>query len=202
MVSNGYATKEALEYLAPVMQGYKIDLKSMRDKAYREMGGVLKNVLDSILIAHSLGLWVEVVTLVIPEYNDSPEELWDAARAIREVSAEIPWHVTGFHPDYRMLDRDSTTSALLQKAADIGQEAGLNYVYAGNLPGRVGSLENTYCPGCNHLLIERTGYRILGYHLIEDGKCPECAREIAGVWTNDPDSVRLHHSGFPRPAVW
>lgn len=182
MVSNGYATRECLEYLRPVMDGYKIDLKSMQDKNYRAMGGQLKHVLDSIQTAHDLGFWVEVVTLVIPGFNDSPSELWETARAITAVSPEIPWHVTGFHPDYKMQDSAPTRPSELQQAADIGQEAGLKYVYAGNLPGRVGSLENTYCPACNTVLIERHGYDIGESKVLPDGTCPKCHQAIAGVW--------------------
>ena len=183
MVSNGYATSEALEYLQPVMDGYKIDLKSMQEKKYREMGGELKHVLESITTAHKLGFWVEVVTLLIPGYNDDPAELWDAARAIMEVSADIPWHVTGFHPDYHMLDNPPTTAHHLQQAADIGQEAGLHYIYAGNLPGRVGSLENTYCPHCCSLLVERRGYSVTKVLVTPQGTCPKCNEKIAGVWS-------------------
>lgn len=182
MVSNGYATCEALEYLRPVMDGYKIDLKSMQEKHYREMGGKLQPVLESIQTAHDLGFWVEVVTLLIPGYNDSPNECWDAARAIAAVSADIPWHVTGYHPAYRMQDIPATQAKHLQQAADIGQEAGLRYVYAGNLPGRVGSLENTYCPKCNHLLVERRGYSVDLIQVTSEGACPACGEKIAGVW--------------------
>lgn len=197
MISNGYATPEALDYLKPVLDGYKIDLKSMRDRNYRSMGGVLGNVLHSIAHAHKLGIWVEVVTLVIPDYNNSPEELWDAARAIRSISPDIPWHVTGFHPDYKMYASRSTVARELQIAADIGQEAGLHYVYAGNLPGRVGSMENTYCPSCAKLLIGRSGYQLSEYHLTSAGTCPDCHYKIAGVWTTDPSKVQLGKSDFP-----
>jgi pyruvate formate lyase activating enzyme len=182
MVSNGYATREALEYLRPVMDGYKIDLKSMREENYRQMGGQLRHVLEAIRTAHDLGFWVEVVTLVIPGFNDSPEELWDAARTLASISADIPWHVTGYHPDYHMLDHPATTPANLQQAADIGQEAGLHFVYAGNLPGRVGSLENTYCPHCNALLIKRKGYLVTLNELAGTGLCPKCGEVVAGVW--------------------
>lgn len=182
MVSNGYATSDVLDYLRPVMDGYKIDLKSLRESNYRSMGGVLAHVLDSIAYAWQIGLWVEVVTLVIPDYNNSPEELWDIARTIRSVSADIPWHVTGFHPDYKMYASRSTQPRELQLAADIGQEAGLHYVYAGNLPGKVGNLENTYCPNCQALLIERKGYTLAGYHITRKGTCPRCKTEIPGVW--------------------
>ncbi len=154
----------------------------MQDKRYREMGARLQPVLDSIQNAYDLGYWVEVVTLLIPGYNDSPEELWDAARTIVKVSPGIPWHVTGFHPDYHMLDFPATSPKQLQQAADIGQEAGLQFVYAGNLPGRVGSLENTYCPYCNALLVERRGYSV-GNMLVEPpGNCPVCQRQIPGFW--------------------
>lgn len=185
MVSNGFASREALEFLRPVMDGYKIDLKSMNPERYREMGGKLEPVLASIQTAYDLGIWVEVVTLVIPGWNDSPQELWNAASAIRAVSPDIPWHLTGFHPDYHMLDRPATSPAELQQAADIGQEAGLHYVYAGNLPGRVGPLENTYCPSCRALLVERRGYRVWQVNLAAGGMCPACHRKIAGVWEND-----------------
>ena len=182
MVSNGNATPEALRFLRPYLSAYKVDLKSMRDRRYREMGGVLQHVLDTIALAHELGLWVEVVTLVIPGFNDSPEELWDAARFLASVSVDIPWHVTAFHPDYRMTEPPPTSSAVLRQAAEIGQEAGLRYVYAGNLPGRVGSLEDTLCPHCQALLVRRRGYTIYENRLTEAGSCPACGKVIPGVW--------------------
>lgn len=181
-ISNGYGTTEVLDFLRPWLDGYKIDLKSMQKKNYREMGAVLDHVLDTILYAHKIGLWVEVVTLVIPGFNDSNEELWDSARFIASVSRDIPWHVTAFHPDYKMNDRPPTSSESLQRAAEIGQEAGLHYVYAGNLPGRVGSLEDTFCPKCNNLLIKRRGFSVLDYRITAEGTCPTCNSPIAGVW--------------------
>jgi pyruvate formate lyase activating enzyme len=181
-ISNGYGTREALDYLKPWLDGYKIDLKSMQAKNYRDMGAVLDHVLETIQYAHEIGLWVEVVTLVIPGMNDSNEELWEAARFIAGVSRDIPWHVTAFHPDYRMNDRPRTSSEILQRAAEIGQEAGLRYVYAGNLPGRVGSLEDTFCPNCSRILIRRQGFTVLENHINAAGACPSCAASIAGVW--------------------
>jgi pyruvate formate lyase activating enzyme len=181
-VSNGFATSEVLKALKPCLDGFKVDLKSMQEKNYREMGGKLQPVLDSIKLAKELGLWVEVVTLVIPGYNDSTEELWEAARFLVSVSADIPWHVTAFHPMYKRLNAAPTSAEVLQRAAEIGQEAGLRYVYAGNLPGRVGSLEDTHCPTCNKTLIERKGYIIMGNHLSDEGTCPNCGESIAGVW--------------------
>jgi len=189
-ISNGYATPEVLAYLRPYLDGYKIDLKCMNEDNYRSLGGALQNVLDTIRSAHDLGLWVEVVTLVIPGFNDSPDELWAAARYLVSVSADIPWHVTAYHPDYHMSEPPPTPAASLQQAAEIGQEAGLHYVYAGNLPGRVGSLEDTFCPACQQRLIARRGYTILEYHLTGEGRCERCGAAVAGVWSEQPGQVR------------
>ena len=197
-VSNGNLTREVLDYIRPYMVGYKIDLKTMQDRHYRELGGVLEHVLDGIRMAYASGLWVEVVTLIVPGFNDSTEELMEAARFIVSVSPDIPWHVTAFHPDYKMTDPPSTSVSTLLRAAEIGQEAGLNYIYAGNIPGRVSEYENTYCPKCRTLLIERSGYVILGYHLTAQGTCPKCGTAIAGVWTDKPEAVRLNGWGMPR----
>lgn len=197
-ISNGNATPEVLDYLHPYLVGFKIDLKTMQDRQYRQLGGVLKHVLESIRQAHSRGLWVEVVTLVVPGFNDSSEELMDAARYIASVSKDIPWHVTAFHPDYKMTDPPPTPLKTLLRAAEIGQEAGLNYVYAGNLPGRVGEYENTYCPQCRALLVERIGYIIRDYRLTAEGKCPQCATSIAGLWHSTPQHVQRHGRGLPR----
>jgi pyruvate formate lyase activating enzyme len=182
-VSNGNATPQVLDYLRPYLTAYKIDLKTMQDKHYRECGGVLKNVLDSIKLAHELGLWVEVVTLVIPGFNDAPEELMDAARFITSISPDIPWHVTAFHPDYKMTDPPPTSAKTLLRAAEIGQEMGLKYVYAGNLQGRLQEYENTYCPKCRTLLIERSGFYVRRYQITPQGACPKCGTKIAGVWS-------------------
>jgi pyruvate formate lyase activating enzyme len=181
-VSNGNATREVLEFIRPYVVGYKIDLKTMQDKQYRKLGTPLQNVLDTIKMAKALGFWVEIVTLVIPGFNDSNAELMDAARFIRAVSPDIPWHVTAFHPDYKMTDADFTPASTLLRAAEIGQAAGLNYVYAGNLPGSVKNYENTYCPQCNTVLVERYAYRILRDKLTGKGVCPKCGEKIAGIW--------------------
>jgi pyruvate formate lyase activating enzyme len=197
-VSNGNATREVLEYLRPYLAGYKVDLKTMNDKKYRQLGGVLKNVLDTIRMSHELGLWVEVVTLVIPGFNDSTEELMEAGRYITSVCPDIPWHVTAFHPDYKMTEPHPTPAKTLQRAAEIGQEAGLKFVYAGNLPGTLREYENTYCPHCQALLVERTGYVIHEYKITGSGTCPKCATKIPGIWTDKPESVRLGGWGMPR----
>jgi pyruvate formate lyase activating enzyme len=196
-VSNGNATSEALEYLKPYLSAYKVDLKSMQAKNYRSLGGVLQNVLDTIQKAHDLGLWVEVVTLIVPGFNDSNEELFEAASFLRSVSADIPWHVTAFHKDYKMTEPRNTPSETLVRAAELGREAGLNYVYAGNLPGRVEEYENTHCPHCHRVLIRRQGYVILEYRLTAQGACPSCGTPIAGVWPENPKAVKLEGSGMP-----
>lgn len=197
-ISNGNATPEALRYLQPYLSAYKIDLKTMQDKHYRQLGGVLQHVMDSIRLAHELGLWVEVVTLVVPGFNDSSDELMDAARFIRGVSADIPWHVTAFHPDYKMNGPSPTSVNTLIRAAEIGEEAGLRFVYAGNLPGRTKNYENTLCPDCRTLLVERLGYTIRSYHITAQGTCPKCSTAIPGVWTTEPDKVNLGGLGMPR----
>jgi pyruvate formate lyase activating enzyme len=197
-ISNGNATREVLEYIRPYVSGYKIDLKTMSDKNYRKLGAVLQNVLDGIRMVHALGFWLEVVTLVIPGFNDSNAELMDAARFLAGLSPDIPWHVTAFHQDYKMLEPDNTTADTLIRAAEIGQEAGLRYVYAGNLPGRAGDYEHTSCPTCGTRLIERYGYIIRDYRLTAQGTCPQCGTRIPGLWTDRPETVRRHGPGGPR----
>jgi pyruvate formate lyase activating enzyme len=198
-VSNGNATPEALTYLRPYLSAYKVDLKSMQEKNYRSLGGVLKNVLETIQKAHEIGLWVEVVTLVVPGFNDSNEELFETARFLCSVSAEIPWHVTAFHKDYKMISPDNTPAKTLLRAAEIGREAGLKFVYTGNLPGRVDEYEDTHCPHCNRTLIRRQGYTIGEYHLTGQGTCPACGTRLAGVWTENPKTVKINGAGLPFP---
>lgn len=180
-VSNGNGTPEVLNYLRPYLDLFKIDLKGFDDKRYRELGGVLQNVLDSIKLAYELGFWVEVVTLVVPAFNDSDDELRKIAEFLVSVSPDIPWHITAFHPDYKMNNRDSTPRHSLLKAYQIGKNTGLNFVYAGNLPGFVGSCENTFCPSCGELLIERYGFKILQNRIV-NGECCNCKKKIPGVW--------------------
>jgi pyruvate formate lyase activating enzyme len=180
-VSNGNATPEVLDYIRPWVDLYKVDLKGFNDKSYRKLGGVLENVLDTIKMVHERGFWLEIVTLVIPGFNDSTDELRGAADFIASVSPEIPWHVTAFHGDYKMTGPDNTSVETLIRAAEIGYEAGLKFVYAGNLPGHVGNYENTFCPECKTALVERYGYRILK-NRIKNSACPDCGAKIAGRW--------------------
>jgi pyruvate formate lyase activating enzyme len=197
-ISNGNATREVLEYIRPYVAGYKIDLKTMSDKNYRRLGAVLQNVLDGVRMVHDFGFWLEIVTLVIPGFNDSDAELRDAANFLVSLSPDIPWHVTAFHQDYKMLEPDNTNARTLLRAAEIGRAAGLRYVYAGNLPGQVGETEHTFCPHCHARLIQRWGYMIRDYRLTAQGTCPECGTRIPGIWTERPETVRLLGPGRPR----
>jgi pyruvate formate lyase activating enzyme len=180
-VSNGNGTTEVLEYLRHWVDLFKVDLKGFRQKSYAQLGGVLQNVLDTITTLHQKGFWVEVVTLIVPGFNDSNEELTDIARFLVSVSPDIPWHVTAFHKDYKMSDPDDTPVSTLLRAREIGLRAGLGYVYAGNRPGEVGQTENTFCPSCGATVVERHGFRVLS-NKIKNGSCFKCGAKIAGRW--------------------
>jgi pyruvate formate lyase activating enzyme len=160
---------------------YKVDLKGFSQKEYSKLGGSLSNVLDTIKSLYQRGIWVEIVTLLVPGFNDSNEELTDITRFIRSVSPAIPWHVTAFHQDYKMTEPDNTPVKTLIRARNIGLEEGLHYVYAGNRPGEVGDTENTMCPSCGTTLIERYGFRILANKL-KHGACAKCGTRIPGRW--------------------
>jgi pyruvate formate lyase activating enzyme len=143
---------------------------------------VLSVVLDAIRMIHARGFWLEVVTLLIPGLNDSDEEVRDIARFLGSVSPDIPWHVTAFHPDYRMTDRHGTPVRTVLRAAERGRAEGLRYVYAGNIP-EAGPFEHTWCPACGACLVERAGYRIRQNRLTPSGGlCPDCATPIPGRW--------------------
>ncbi len=180
-VSNGNGTREVIDYIQPYIDLYKVDLKGFRQKSYGQLGGVLQNVLDTIKLIHDRKIWLEVVTLIVPGFNDSEEELRDIAKYLVSVSLDIPWHVTAFHQDYKMTDRENTAADALLRARQIGYNAGLHYVYAGNRPGEVGDSENTFCPSCNATLVERWGFRVRSNNII-DGKCSRCGTGIAGRW--------------------
>jgi len=182
-VSNGNATREVLTYLRPWVDAYKVDLKTMNARHYRHLGTALERVLDGIRMVFELGFWLEIVTLVIPGFNDDPGELAAAAQFIASLSPDIPWHVTAFHQDYRMLTPDQTSGRDLIKAAEIGRRAGLRYVYAGNLPGRLGDWEHTFCPHCQSRLVARRGFRVIEQRVTADGRCPVCGASIPGIWS-------------------
>jgi pyruvate formate lyase activating enzyme len=179
-VSNGYMGHEVTRALAPVLDGINIDIKAFSEKFYKEVCKArLAPVLENVRLMHELGVWVEVTTLIIPGWNDSPAELREIARFIKGVDAGIPWHVTAFHPTYKMLDRQPTSPRILQQAREIGLEEGLRFVYSGNIPGAGG--ENTLCPACQAVIIERLGFRIAENHLTA-GRCASCGETLEGIW--------------------
>jgi len=177
-VTNGYMTKEAIKSIRPYLDAANIDLKFFDDESYKRIcHGHLKPVLDSIKLMKELGIWVEVTTLVIPGLNDSERELKGIADFIASVGKEIPWHISRFHPDYKYTQTPPTSMATLKKAQDIGNKAGLRYIYLGNvLEGN-----NTYCYNCKTLLIERIGFDI-AQRDFENGKCLKCSESIDGYF--------------------
>jgi pyruvate formate lyase activating enzyme len=181
-VSNGNGTPRVLNYIRPWMDLYKVDLKSFDDRHYRQLGGRIEPILNTIRALHEMGIWLEIVTLLIPGFNDSEDELQRLTAFLASVSPFVPWHVTAFHKDYRMNDPENTTPEMLVRAAEIGRAAGLRYIYAGNLPGHVGDLEHTRCHQCSAILIERYGYYIRRYRITTQGACPECGTSIPGRW--------------------
>jgi pyruvate formate lyase activating enzyme len=178
-VSNGYTTPEATKVIAPYLDGNNIDLKG-NDDFYKKMcGGKLDPVKETIRLMKELGVWVEVTTLIIPDYNDSEEDMRNIAEFINSVDPFIPWHVTQFYPTYQLTDKPRTPIKTLRRARDIGFETGLKYVYEGNVPGEGG--ENTYCHNCKKLLIKRFGFSIIE-NRVKDGNCSECGTDMKGVW--------------------
>jgi pyruvate formate lyase activating enzyme len=194
-VSNGNGTPEVLDYIAPYVDLYKVDLKGFSDRHYRDLGGTLQPVLDTIRGLKQRNIWLEIVTLVVPGFNDSEEELTQIAEFLAGVDPDIPWHITAFHEDYKMTGNGNTPARTLLRAYEIGKRAGLRYIYPGNIPGAFGDREGTHCPKCDTLVIGRTGFRVTSYRLV-DGKCPQCATPIPGVWEGTADVGR---SGIPRP---
>src|SRR5205814_2494522 len=182
-VSNGNGTPQVLEYLRPWVDLYKVDLKSFDDRHYRELGGRIGPILDTIRRLHEMRFWVEIVTLLIPGFNDSRDELQRLTAFVASVSPDIPWHVTAFHKDYKMTSPENTTAQMLAAAAEIGRDAGLRYVYAGNLPGEVDGLEDTRCASCGETLVARYGYYIRDYKISADGRCPACQTPVPGRWS-------------------
>ncbi len=181
-VSNGNATPRVIEYLRPWVDLYKVDLKSFDDRHYRQLGGRLEPILDTIRRLHALGVWLEIVTLLIRGFNDDDDEIERLTAFVASVSPDIPWHVTAFNADYKMSARADTSAAMLRRAAAIGQRNGLRFVYAGNRSGAVGALEHTHCPACGEPVIERYAYHVRSYSLTVDGACPRCATRVPGRW--------------------
>jgi pyruvate formate lyase activating enzyme len=178
-ITDGYATPEAIDLLAPVLDAANVDLKAFDDTFYRRRCGArLVHVLEALEAYHRAGVWIEVTTLVIPGENDDPAELRDlTAWLVEHLGAETPWHISRFHPAFRMQDRPPTPAATLRRVADIGRAAGLRHVYVGNAPEL--ALEDTRCAACDELLIARAGYQVRRW-LLPDGTCPRCGRALAG----------------------
>lgn len=197
-VSNGNATPQVLEYLQPWLDLYKVDLKSFDDRHYHELGGRIGPILESIRRIYEMGLWLEIVTLLIPGFNDSPDEIRRLTEFLVNISPDIPWHVTAFHGDYKMTDPRDTTAEDLLRAVAIGRESGLRFIYAGNLPGGVREWEDTRCPQCSAVLIERYGYLIKKYRLTVEGRCPECSVAIPGRWAAHFEGQIAAHPFLPR----
>jgi len=178
-VTNGFISEKPLRQLSTVLDAANVDLKFFKDENYKRIAGVrLGPILEAIRLYRELGVWVEVTTLVIPGLNDSEEELSQIAEFVCSVGSEVPWHVARFYPAYHMMDRDKTPVSTLRSARRIGFEAGLRYVYEGNIPGE--GCENTYCYNCKALLINRYGFFVYESK-IKDSKCPNCGTVIDGV---------------------
>jgi pyruvate formate lyase activating enzyme len=182
-ISNGNGTPQVLDYLRPHVDAYKVDLKTFNPKHYRELGGVMENVVDTIRMLKDRRFWVEIVTLVVPGFSDDPDDLKRMAGYLAEVDPLMPWHMTAFHPDYKMNEGfRRTTVDDLMRIVEYGRQAGLKYIYPGNLPGQVGEWENTRCHHCSATLIERLGFRVKRCRIGSDGLCPDCGRSIPGIW--------------------
>lgn len=180
-VTNGYMTKRCLQEIDPHLHAANVDLKAFSDRFYRDLcGAKLNPVLRTMETMKEMGIWLEVTTLLIPGLNDSEEELKGLARFLAELDSVIPWHISRFHPTYRLNHVPSTPVESVRRARDIGFEAGLEYVYTGNVPGEKG--ENTFCSSCRESVIERIGFRVVGNRL-KNGKCPSCGADIPGVWS-------------------
>jgi pyruvate formate lyase activating enzyme len=179
-VSNGYMTEECLKEIYPNLHGANVDLKGFSDKYYKEVcGAKLEPVLRTLELMRKMKVWVEVTTLLVPGLNDSKEELQQLAKFLVDLDPDIPWHISRFHPTYRLTNVRSTPPESIRRAKDIGYETGLKYVYTGNLPGDEG--EKTFCHQCKELLIDRYGFYVRK-NAIANSRCPKCSAEIPGVW--------------------
>jgi pyruvate formate lyase activating enzyme len=180
-VTNGYMTSEALEMIEPYLDAANVDLKAFTDDYYKKVCGAgLKHVQATLKLMKSLDIFIEVTTLIVPGLNDAPSELSDlAAFIVRDLGPETPWHISRFHPTYKLTDRPSTPIQTLTTAREIGLNAGLRYVYTGNVPGN--TAENTFCYSCGETVIERWGFQVENMRL-RNGRCTQCGVEIDGVW--------------------
>jgi pyruvate formate lyase activating enzyme len=199
-ISNGNGTPQVLDFLRPHVEAYKVDLKTFSDKNYRQLGGVLDNVTQTIRDLKARNFWVEIVTLLVPNFSDDPDDLRRMVDFLASVDPLMPWHVTAFHTDYKFDRqkgfRDTQPDDLLQ-AVELAQQAGLKYIYSGNLPGRVGDFENTRCHHCNATVITRRHFRVLENRVTLDGTCPDCHNPLPGIWGKSSG----HGDGRIRPLL-
>jgi len=180
-VTNGFMTPETIDMMAPYLTAANVDLKSFRDEFYKKRCGARLNpVLENLKKMKEMGIWVEITTLLIPALNDSDEELKDIAQFIAGLGKEIPWHISRFHPQFKMMNIPITSISSLHRAVEIGKQSGLKYVYSGNVPGDEG--ENTHCSHCGNLLIERYGFKVVSINL-KGNKCSKCGTELEGVFS-------------------
>jgi len=195
-ISNGNATPQVLDFIRPFVDAYKVDLKTFNPKNYRQLGGVLENVTQTIKNLKERGFWVEVVTLVVPGFSDHPDDLKRMAEFLAGVDPLMPWHMTAFHPNYKMTDGfRATTADDLLKIVEYGRQAGLRYMYPGNLPGQVGNGESTRCHHCGVTVIQRYGFLVQKNRVNADGSCPECHKMLPGIW----GQASGHGDGRVRP---
>lgn len=194
-ITNGNATPAVLDYLRPHLDAYKVDLKTFSDRNYRQLGGVLENITATIKGLKERGLWVEIVTLLVPGFSDAAEDIKRMAEFLASVDPLMPWHVTGFHPDYKMRDHRATTPEDLLKVREIGRAAGLKYIYTGNLPGQTGDGENTRCHHCGATVIQRYSFLVRQNRVGPDGLCPDCHKLLPGIW----GKASGHGDGRVRP---
>ncbi|MBU4484710.1 AmmeMemoRadiSam system radical SAM enzyme [bacterium] len=179
-VTNAYMTPETIETASDFLDAANVDLKAFKDKTYKQiMKADLNGVLDSIKLMHQRGIWLEVTTLIVPGMNDDPSEIKDIAEFIASIDKGIPWHISRFYPNYKFAEKTPTPIETLESAYQIGKDAGLKYVYLGNVSGH--DTESTYCYNCNTKIIERIGYQV-NNNLITDNRCPKCNSKIDGCF--------------------
>jgi pyruvate formate lyase activating enzyme len=197
-ISNGNATPQVLDFIRPYVEAYKVDLKTFNPKHYRELGGVMENVTATIKMLKERGFWVEIVTLVVPGFSDDADELKRMADFLAGVDPLMPWHMTAFHPDYKMTNGfRHTTADDLFRIVEYARAAGIKYIYPGNLPGRVAEWENTRCHHCNSTVIERHGFLVQRNRVGADGLCPDCHKPLPGIWGRSSG----HGDGRVRPLI-
>ncbi|MDZ7330515.1 MAG: AmmeMemoRadiSam system radical SAM enzyme [candidate division KSB1 bacterium] len=183
MISNGYIKAQPMKDLSRVLDAVKIDLKAYTEKFYQEMvSGHLQPVLDTLVLLKQENMWTEIVYLMIPTLNDNPKELQQMCQwIVKELGPDVPIHFTRFHPEYRLKNLPPTPLKTLEMARKIALDTGLNFCYIGNVPGHEG--ENTYCPGCKKMVIQRLGFQIVSNSITKQGQCKHCGHKIPGIWS-------------------